>query len=191
MHVSVFSEGTSSSWPWETCTSHCPVWMTNRKLYIDTKKTSESVVHIFYTLRYMCSILCQNFTLLPIILSEIWIIIYDFWSSPDDRQTTDDRQKAMHMSPPCNLHRRAQKVRPYHGLIERSWPFLVISSCKFICKGFLSSTRSLPFNGTPYYLVMPYILQTYQSSIIQNTNTLQTPVITNHQWINLGNQMVV
>ncbi len=97
----------------ETCTSHCPVWTTNRKLYIDMKKTSESVVHIFYTLPYMCSILCQNFTLLPIILSEIWIIIYDFWSSPDDRQTdrqtTDDRQKAMHMSPPCNLHRRAQK----------------------------------------------------------------------------------
>ncbi len=31
-----------------------------------------------------------------------------FWSSPDYRQT-DYRQKAMHKSPPCNLHRWAQK----------------------------------------------------------------------------------
>ena len=42
------------------------------------------------------------------VVSEIWIIIYHFWSSPD-RQTTD-RQKAIHMSPPCNLHRQAQKM---------------------------------------------------------------------------------
>ncbi len=33
-----------------------------------------------------------------------------FWSSPEYRQTTDYRQKAMHMSPPCKLHRWAQKT---------------------------------------------------------------------------------
>ncbi len=37
-----------------------------------------------------------------------------FWSSPDYRQTdrlqtTDNRQKVMHMSPLCKLHRWAQK----------------------------------------------------------------------------------
>ncbi len=48
-----------------------------------------------------------SFRGLPIILPEIWIFIQsDFWWSPD-RLT--DRRKVIHMSPPCNLHRWAQK----------------------------------------------------------------------------------
>ncbi len=40
------------------------------------------------------------------ILFETWIIVQYFWPSPD-RQT--DRQKATHMSPPCKVHKWAQK----------------------------------------------------------------------------------
>ncbi len=44
---------------------------------------------------YKQCILWQSFRFLAPILSEMWIIIYDFWSSPTDcrQQTTDNRQQ--------------------------------------------------------------------------------------------------
>ncbi len=57
-----------------------------------------------------------NFKFLAQILPEIWIIFPHLFSpifgqvQTTDRQTTD-RRKVMHMSPPCNLHRWAQKRR--------------------------------------------------------------------------------
>ncbi len=52
-----------------------------------------------------------------------------FRSSPVYRHTTDDRQKVMHMSPPCNLHRRAQKLDISFwnlDLLEFMWKFEIL-----------------------------------------------------------------
>ncbi len=56
---------------------------------------SAHVKCIYTTMQHFCSCTYELFSM---IRSEILIIFNDFWSSPDDRQQTADRQKVMHMS---------------------------------------------------------------------------------------------
>ncbi len=90
-----------------TCHSIC--WHDFSKECSKWQAQTYGHVILMYRLRMRknCELLMSSLTLL---LSQIWIII----------QWQPDGQKAMHMSPPCNMHRWAQKldVRSFSRLSE-------------------------------------------------------------------------
>ena len=100
--------------------------------------------------------------LLPIILSDIWIFI------------KCDRQTAMHMSPPCNMHRWAQKQTLPYLLF---YPMIyVIGQAKVAWKGYL---KSCCFIGLIFRWSHPFYRQPRQNIHFQKLQNLIFLVVYN------------